>query len=67
MGDVPDLNTNSDNNSGFIVTTSSERNSDTRAYNVFNSWRAEWMIREDDNNAWIQLQCPGKKEYINLL
>ena len=39
VGYVPDLNTNSDNNSGFIVSASSERNGDLSAYNVFNSWR----------------------------
>src|SRR5271167_3324235 len=44
VGYVPDLNTNSDNNSGFIVSASSERNGDSRAYNVFNSWRVEWVI-----------------------
>ena len=60
VGYVPDLNTNSDNNSEFIVSASSERNGDCRAYNVFNSWRAEWVVGDDDKNAWIQLQCPEK-------
>src|SRR5271155_4562366 len=44
VGYVPDLFTNSGTNSGFTVTTSSERNVDTRAYNVFNSWGAEWVV-----------------------
>ena len=60
VGYVPDLNTNSENNSGFIVSASSECNGDNLAYNVFNSWRAEWVVGDDDTNAWIQLQCPEK-------
>ena len=34
VGYVPDLNTNNDNNSGFIVSASSECSGDNRAYNV---------------------------------
>ena len=44
VGYVPDLNTNSDNSSGFIVCASSERNSDYQAHDVFNSWKADWVV-----------------------
>jgi hypothetical protein len=69
VGCVPDLNTNSDNNSGFTVSASSERNGDSQAYNVFNSWKADWAVGDADTNViqghripipWIQLQCPEK-------
>src|SRR5271156_4837435 len=61
VGYVPDLNTIEDNNSGFIVSASSER-SDSRAYNAFNSWGAQWVVGDDNPsvNKWIQLQCPEK-------
>ena len=53
VGYVPDLATNSDNNSGFIVSASSEYSSDYLACNVFNSWRVKWAVGDDDTNATV--------------
>src|SRR5271156_1644685 len=69
VGYVPDLNTNNASSSGFIVSASSERNSDNQAHDVFNSWKADWMVSDADTSIiqgqwipvpWIQLQCPEK-------
>ena len=51
VGYVPDLNTNSDNSSGFIVSASSERNRDCQAHDVFNSWKADWVVGDAGTNV----------------
>jgi hypothetical protein len=57
VGYVPDLNSNNRNPSGFVVSASHEYGEDNKAYQVFNSWRAEWWAAVN-TNFWIQILCP---------
>ena len=61
VGLVPNLTSNNENKSGYIVSASNELGGNL-AFRVFNTaFRAEWRGKNTDGlDPWIQLQCPEK-------
>ena len=62
VGFVPDLLSNNTDKRGFIVTASSEKNSNENTFSAYKAFSSsgEWCTDGVRNNFWIQLQCPTR-------